>query len=129
MYEKEISGKTFLVPEMDDILKAKILGEERVIDDWPYGRQKRCVMRFYVETSKRGQRFCKQSTFNGRTNKPKTATYADRVTLVEIDGMIGRVEYSIGYQLVKVRLENSKYIEATFFEADALIVANHFFKD
>lgn len=127
MKSKEIQGKTFLVPELEDVLGATDLGTDYVVEDWPWGRKQRCSMHFFVESNKRGERFVKQSTFEGRTNKPKTATYADRVTLIEMDGKVGRVEWSASYQLAKVRMEDGKYPEATFFEDAGQVIADRFF--
>lgn len=65
-----------------------------VVDDWPHGRQ-RTTATFTVETHPtRGQRGVRQ-TINPKTGepaKPKTLTYADRVTIV--DGDDGRLYFA-----------------------------------
>jgi hypothetical protein len=127
MLEKELYGKTHYQLEMDDVLAAKDLGEDHVVEDWPWGRKQRCSMHFYVETTKRGQRFCKQSTFKGRVNKAKCSTYASRVTIVEIDGKIGQLELTASMSHVGVRMQDGRYLESTFFDEEAVTIAKHFF--
>lgn len=51
-----------------------------VVADYPYGFTLRCKIRFWLETNKKGTRFCSQTT-NPRTgnvawNKPKASTYS-----------------------------------------------------
>jgi hypothetical protein len=52
-----------------------------VVDDYPYGFRLRCKIRYWIETTKRGDRFCSQTTNPKRTgevwNKPKKSTYSD----------------------------------------------------
>lgn len=48
-----------------------------VVDDYPYGYRHRTTIRYWIETTKHGDRFCSQ-TLNpktGRWNKPKKSTY------------------------------------------------------
>jgi hypothetical protein len=127
MLEQELHGKKYLKPEMEDVLGAINLGKDHVVEDWPWGRKQRCSMHFFVESNKRGERFVKQSTFKGRTYKPKASTYSTQVTIIELDGKIGRAEWSEGYQLLRVQMEDGKYLEATFFEEDGQVVADYFF--
>jgi hypothetical protein len=127
MLEKDIYGEKRWEPEMDDVLEATDLGKDHVVDDWPYGRTKRCSMHFSVESNKRGERFVKQSTFNGRVNKPKNSTYSTQVTIVEIDGKIGHVEWSEGYQMFSVYIEDGKYLNPTFHDEDAQVLGDRFF--
>lgn len=50
-----------------------------LVDDYPYGFRLRTQIRYWIETTKRGDRFCSQ-TLNpktGRWNKPKKSTYCD----------------------------------------------------
>jgi len=49
-----------------------------LVDDYPYGFRLRTEIRYWIETTKRGDRFCAQ-TLNpktGRWNKPKKSTYS-----------------------------------------------------
>lgn len=49
-----------------------------VVDDYPYGRRIRTQIRYWIETTKHGDRMCSQ-TLNpktGRWNKPKKSTYS-----------------------------------------------------
>lgn len=48
-----------------------------VVEDYPYGFRLRTTIRYWLETTKRGDRFCSQ-TLNPKTdrwNKPKRSTY------------------------------------------------------
>lgn len=72
MIENCYGGKTYFEPELEDVLKATDLGTEHVVDNWPWGRQQRCTMSFFVEENNRGERLVKQSKMNGRFYKPKT---------------------------------------------------------
>lgn len=60
-----------------------------IVDDYPYGFKLRCKMRYWIETTKNGQRFCQQSTDPRRPtevwNKPKKSTYAKFAVLVQVD--------------------------------------------
>jgi len=54
------------------------------IDDYPYGFNNRTQIRYYIETTGRGDRFVSQ-TLNPRTgqwNKPKKSTYSDVMVMV-----------------------------------------------
>ena len=62
MKTSEIGGREYFVVELEDVLNAKVLGDNHVVEDWPWGRKQRCSMHFSVERSKKGERFVKQST-------------------------------------------------------------------
>jgi len=51
-----------------------------VVDDYPYGFRLRCKIRYWIESTKRGDRFCSQTTnpkvAGERWNKPKKSTYS-----------------------------------------------------
>lgn len=59
-----------------------------VVNDYPYGFTLRCKIRYWVETTKHGQRFCSQTTNPRKSssvdiwNKPKKDTYNRFVTLL-----------------------------------------------
>jgi hypothetical protein len=127
MKEKEgYTGNVICQVELEDVLAAIDLGTDHVVEDWPWGRKQRCSMHFYVESNKRGERFVKQSTMNGRSYKPKARTYAERVTIIEILGKIGHVEFS-KYGMVGVYVQDSKFSGETFFDEEAMTLAKHFF--
>lgn len=126
MKEKAYESSTLLVPELADVLAATDLGEDYTVDDWPWGRKQRCSMRFFVETTKRGQRFVKQSTMNERTYKPKKSTYCDRVRIILIDGKIGHISWNNNYKHFGVDIEDGKYASVTFFDDEGLTLAKHF---
>lgn len=49
-----------------------------VIENYPYGFTKRCTKRVWIETTKRGQRLCEQTSNpdkEGEWNKPKKSNY------------------------------------------------------
>ena len=50
-----------------------------IVNDYPYGYSLRCIMRYWIETTKRGQRSCRQSQNpkTGKWNKPKKSTYSN----------------------------------------------------
>lgn len=125
--EYDHTHKTYLEPEIDDVLNAANLGEDHTVEDWPWGRKQRCSMHFFVETHpKRGQRFVKQSSMNGRTYKPKKATYYNRVAIVEIDGKVGHVSWHAGYGMFGVNIEDGQYLQRTFHDDEAQRLAKHF---
>ena len=126
MKEKSYESSTLLVPELQDVMEAKDLGEDYTVDDWPWGRKQRCSMRFFVETTKRGQRFVKQSTMNERTYKPKKTTYCDRVRIILIDDKIGHVSWNNNYKHFGVDIEDGKYTSVTFYDEEGLTLAKHF---
>jgi hypothetical protein len=69
----------------------------------------------------------KQSTMNGRTYKPKKATYATRVKIIELNGKIGHVEWHAGSGSFGIRLEDGNYLSKTFFGSEARHLADIFF--
>ena len=64
----------------DDLIFGATDEESAVlVDDYPYGYTQRTQIRYWLETTKNGDRFCSQ-TLNpktGRWNKPKKSTYSD----------------------------------------------------
>ena len=114
---KEENGRKIV--ELKDVLEAKILGSDVTIDDWPYGRSKRCQMHFWVEIHKsnKKERLMKQSTFNGRINKPKKDVYCKRCLILEIDEMLCHVHFN-QYGTVRVSFENGKYATVYFHDTD-----------
>ena len=48
-----------------------------VVDDYPYGRRVRTKIRYWIETTKHGDRMCSQTLHptGGYWNKPKKSTY------------------------------------------------------
>lgn len=71
-----------------------------VVEDYPYGFKLRCKIRYWIETTKHGQRFVSQTTNPKKPieiwNKPKASTYApimlmylDEQGYVQNDGISG----------------------------------------
>ena len=63
------------------------------VADYPYGFNRRTQIRYYIETTKRGQRFVSQ-TLNpksGNWNKPKKSTYS-RMLFIGLDPETGHVK-------------------------------------
>ena len=57
-----------------------------LVADYPYGFRLRCQIRYWIETTKNGQRFVSQTLNpkNQRWNKPKKSTYA-QIMLMGLD--------------------------------------------
>ena len=59
--------------------------KHHMVDDYPYGFRLRCKIRYWIETTKRGQRFVSQTTNPKKAgehwNKPKKSTYSDLLAL------------------------------------------------
>lgn len=51
------------------------VGEEAIINDYPYGFRGKCVLKAVIEETKNGQRTKTTTIFNGRENNPKYSTY------------------------------------------------------
>ncbi len=66
-----------------------------VVQDYPYGFRLRCKIRYWVETTKHGQRVVSQTTnpkVNGEVwNKPKPSTYS-AIRVLYIEDSTGHVE-------------------------------------
>ena len=65
-----------------------------VVDDYPYGFRLRTKIRYWIETTKNGDRFVSQ-TLNPKTgfwNKPKKSTY-DAVMVMRKDNSNGYINY------------------------------------
>jgi len=130
MRKDDYRGNVIHIPELVDVLDQDIcinLGESHTIDDWPWGSRKRCTMKFSVETTKRGQRYVRQSTMAGRTYKPKKSTYADRVVLVSLFSKMGHIEYTKSYHMATLYIEDGSYSSTTFHDEEADQIADLFF--
>ena len=73
-----------------------------VVGDYPYGFRLRCQIRYWIETTKRGQRLCTQTSNPKRPglvwNKPKKSVYYDiAVLLLGADGRVTHDVLSQGY--------------------------------
>ena len=67
--------------------------EPYVVEDYPYGFSQRTTIRYYIETTKRGQRFVSQ-TLNPKSsnwNKPKKSTYS-RMLFIGLEPATGHVK-------------------------------------
>ncbi len=72
-----------------------------LIDDYPYGFRLRTSIRYWIETTNHGERFCSQ-TVNPKTNrwnKPKKSTYSDIriITQNDSDGHIHAAGFGAAY--------------------------------
>jgi hypothetical protein len=72
-----------------------------VVADYPYGFRLRTQIRYWIETTKHGDRFVSQ-TLNpktGKWNAPKKSTYSDVIVMVrdESNGHIGYISWSPDY--------------------------------
>lgn len=66
-----------------------------VVADYPYGFRLRCQIRYWIETTKHGQRVVSQTTNPKRGdvwNKPKASTYSDFAVLY-VDNETGHVKH------------------------------------
>ena len=71
-----------------------------VVEGWPWGRRMRCTKRFWIETTKNGDRLCAQCTqpdresgqCSGQGCKPKKSTYTPGVIVLaqDTDGTMAR---------------------------------------
>jgi len=72
-----------------------------LVADYPYGFRLRCQIRYWVETSKHGQRLVSQTSNpkrGGVWNKPKASTYSDlRVLYVDEQGHVQNEGLSFAY--------------------------------
>lgn len=87
-----------------------------LVENYPYGFRLRTQIRYYVETTKRGQRFVSQ-TLNPKTklwNKPKKSVYS-QIILVGKEAETGYIKYvckSASYSSLKeIEKFGSKYGE------------------
>ena len=91
-----------------------------VVADYPCGFQKWCTIRYWIETTGKGQRMCSQTTNpdkHGQVwSKPARSTYSDLCVLY-IDANTGHVKNAgLGRHAVKREVDAflSKYGEANF---------------
>lgn len=72
--EQDKGSETVIIPQPTE-------ENPLVVENYPYGFRLRTKIRYWVETTKAGQRFCSQ-TLNPKTqawNKPKKSTYSEIV--------------------------------------------------
>src|SRR5262245_6760588 len=74
-----------------------------LVTDYPYGFRLRCQIRYWIETTKHGQRFVSQTSNPKRAglvwNKPKPSTYSDlRVMYLDENGHVQNDGMSIAYR-------------------------------
>ena len=57
------------------------------VENYPYGFRLRTTIRYWIETTKHGERFCSQTVNpkTGRWNKPKKSTYSQIGIMTELD--------------------------------------------
>jgi len=100
-YLKEDSSKS-----KEEIIKELHNNEENalVINDYPYGFRLRTKIRYWIETTKKGDRFVSQ-TLNPKTllwNKPKKSVYSNVIVLVKEDnGHITYLNWSVQYSEIE----------------------------
>ena len=73
-----------------------------VVADYPYGFRLRCQIRYWIETTKHGQRFVSQTSNPKREglvwNKPKASTYSDvRVMFLDENNHVQTDGLSLAY--------------------------------
>ena len=75
------------------LYNAKCFDTAYVVEDWPWGYTLKTEARFWIETTKNGDRLCKQTLNpkNGRWCKPKKSTYECVAVLAITDE--GKVTY------------------------------------
>jgi len=74
-----------------------------VVADYPYGFRLRCQIRYWIETTKHGQRFMSQTSNPKQPglvwNKPKASTYADaKVMYLDDNGHVQAAGFSLAYR-------------------------------
>ena len=94
------------------------------VNDYPYGFRLRTQIRYWIETTKQGQRVVSQ-TLNPKTglwNKPKKSTYTDiRVLVLAENGHVENSGFSITYSDEKEMNEFFKKLgELTDYESNQL---------
>ena len=91
--------------------KQPIQEDPYIVENYPYGYTLRTTIRYWVETTNRGQRFVRQ-TLNPKTgawNKPKKSTYS-QILLVGLDEKNHITYTSISmYSLEEAKKYKSKY--------------------
>ena len=99
-----------------------------VVADYPYGFRLRCQIRYWIETTKRGQRVVSQTTNPKRPglvwNKPKASTYTD-LRVLYIDPTTGYVEneaLTFYSDTTKVQAFEAAYGEALTSDRDQLVL-------
>lgn len=92
------------------VLKGHVSEETAyVVDDYPAGFNKRCRIKFWIETNNHGQRVCTMTTDPNKPgevwNKPKKLTYTDLYVLY-IDPSNGHVKHAgISHHATKTQVE------------------------
>jgi hypothetical protein len=122
-----IKGRPRFKLELSDVLGASDMGDDFIIEDWPRGGWQFCSMRFRIESSKRGERLVKQSTYEGKTYPTRSRAYTGRVKIIGIGGHIGVVECSYSMAYVTVVMQNAKYVNTTFREDEASKIVRQLF--
>lgn len=80
-----------------------------VVNDYPYGYNKRCKIRFWIETNEHGQRVCSQTTNPDKPgevwNKVKKSTYTD-LRVLYIDPVTGHLkDAGISHHATKTQVD------------------------
>lgn len=100
-----------------------------VVTDYPYGFRLRCKIRYWIETTKHGQRVVSQTTNPKKPgevwNKPKASTYTDlRVLFLDENGHVANEGLSLYYgDLAKVEAFGAIYGEALTSDRDKALYA------
>jgi len=98
-----------------------------VVDDYPYGYRVRTQIRYWIETTKHGQRFVSQ-TLNPKTgewNKPKAGTY-DEIKVMVLNEENGHIETeSLRYNDNEEKITHFETIHAAALDERAHKLIKH----
>ncbi len=99
VYEDFSKSKEEVIKELHNNEESSL-----IINDYPYGFRLRTKIRYWIETTRRGDRFVSQ-TLNPKTllwNKPKKSIYSDVVVLIKKDnGHIAYLNWNVQYSEVR----------------------------
>lgn len=98
-----------------------------VVDDYPYGFHARTQIRYWIETTKHGQRFVSQ-TLNPKTgawNKPKAGTYGEIKVMIRnpINGYISNA--SLRYNDNEAKITAFETVHASALDDRAHEIIRH----
>jgi len=113
--KETISFKTYHDDNVDvNFLRLGVHTQENpiIINDYPYGFRLRTDIKYWIETTNRGDRFCSQ-TLNPKSNewnKPKKSTYSDVMVLIaNKDGFVRTLSCSLNDKKEKAKAFLEKF--------------------
>jgi len=131
---RRIGGRQTFELTKEDVLEAKQVHGKVRDATWPYGRHTTCTMELWIKRRDGwGERFLKQSTYNGKANRKKGRPYVTRAALIQVPvgqqdpkKRMGHVEWDGTTRVFRCFIQDSRVFDGHWDGEEAVELAKHF---